>query len=274
MGFEYGYSVVAPESLVLWEAQFGDFGNGAQVIIDQFIAAGYAKWNQQSRLVLLLPHGYEGQGPEHSSARLERFLQLAGENNLRIANCSTPAQYFHLLRCQALLDARRPLVQMTPKSLLRNPRATSHLADLSNGSFQPVLDDAAARERAAEVQRIVLCSGKIFYDLAARREKEPASAVALVRVEELFPFPADALRAVFAQYGEAAEVMWTQEEPENMGAWRFVEPRLHPILPEGVNLGYVGRPERASPAEGFASDHEVEQERITSTAMTVAAARA
>ena len=259
---------------MLWEAQFGDFANGAQVIIDQFIAAGYAKWGQQSRLVFLLPHGYEGQGPEHSSARLERFLQLAGEQNLRIAYCSTPAQYFHILRCQALLDARRPLVLMTPKSLLRNPRATSHLDELTSGSFQPVIDDGAVRERADEVQRIVLCSGKIYYDLAARREKEPASTVALVRVEELYPFPADELRTLFAQYGEASEVVWTQEEPENMGAWRYLEPRLRAILPEGVSLSYVGRPERASPAEGFASDHEAEQERITSTALSLAAARA
>src|SRR5262245_29388963 len=157
MGFEYGYSVVAPESLVLWEAQFGDFVNGAQVIIDQFISAGYAKWAQQSRLVLLLPHGYEGQGPEHSSARLERFLQLSAESNMRVAVCSTPAQYFHILRCQALLDTRRPLVLMTPKSLLRNPRATSTLTDLADGSFQPVIDDETTRERAGEVQRVVLC---------------------------------------------------------------------------------------------------------------------
>jgi 2-oxoglutarate dehydrogenase E1 component len=274
MGFEYGYSVVAPESLVLWEAQFGDFANGAQVIIDQFIASGYAKWGQQSRLVLLLPHGYEGQGPEHSSARLERFLQLSGESNIRVANCSTPAQYFHLLRCQALLPVRRPLVLMTPKSLLRNPRATSHLDELASGSFHPVIDDAAARERAGEVHRIVLCSGKIYYDLSARRGKEPSSAVALVRVEELYPFPGDELRAVFAQYGEATEVVWTQEEPENMGAWRFMEPRLRAMLPEGVGLSYRGRPERASPAEGFASDHEAEQERITTEALTTAAARA
>ena len=274
MGFEYGYSVVAPESLVLWEAQFGDFANGAQVIIDQFMAAGYAKWGQQSRLVLLLPHGYEGQGPEHSSARLERFLQLAGENNMRIANCSTPAQYFHLLRCEALLPVRRPLVLMTPKSLLRNPRATSHLDELASGTFQPVIDDAAPRERAGEVQRIVLCSGKIYYDLSARREKESSSAVALVRVEELYPFPTDELRAVCAQYSEATEIVWTQEEPENMGAWRYAEPRLRAMLPEGVSLGYCGRPERASPAEGFASDHEVEQERITTEALTTAAARA
>jgi 2-oxoglutarate dehydrogenase E1 component len=266
MGFEYGYSVVAPESLVLWEAQFGDFGNGAQVIIDQFIAAGFAKWGQQSRLVLLLPHGYEGQGPEHSSARLERFLQLSAENNMRVAVCSTPAQYFHILRCQALLDTRRPLVLMTPKSLLRNPRATSHLSDLADGSFQPVIDDETTRERAGEVQRVVLCTGKIYYELLARREKEPNGAVAIVRVEELYPFPADELREVLAKYRDA-DIVWTQEEPENMGAWRYLEPRVRALLTEGTTLGYSGRPERASPAEGYASDHEVEQDRIIAEAL-------
>ncbi len=272
MGFEYGYTVVAPESLVLWEAQFGDFGNGAQVIIDQFIAAGCAKWGQQSRLVLLLPHGYEGQGPEHSSARPERFLQLAAENNLRIANCSTPAQYFHILRSQALQEPRRPLVLMTPKSLLRHPRATSHLGDLANGSFHPVLDDEATRERAGEVQRVVLCSGKIYYDLIARREKEPNGAVAIVRVEELYPFPGDDLRSILGQYRDA-ELMWVQEEPENMGAWRYIEPRLRALLPEGASLSYCGRRDRASPAEGYASDHEAEQDRITSTALQATANR-
>ncbi|HSL72554.1 MAG TPA: 2-oxoglutarate dehydrogenase E1 component [Longimicrobiales bacterium] len=273
VGFEYGYSVVAPESLVLWEAQFGDFANGAQVIIDQFIAAGYAKWGQKSRLVMLLPHGYEGQGPEHSSARLERFLQLAAESNLRIANCTTPAQYFHILRCQALLDARRPLIMMTPKSLLRHPRSTSRLDDLARGSFRTVIDDATAQSAGPEIQRIVLCSGKVYFDLLARREKENIGGVALVRIEELYPFPADELRNLFAQYSAATEAVWTQEEPENMGAWRYLEPRLRGVAPEDFVLSYCGRPERASPAEGYASDHELEQERIVTEALSLSAAR-
>ena len=269
MGFEYGYSVVAPETLVLWEAQFGDFMNGAQVIIDQFIAAGRAKWGQTSRLTLLLPHGYEGQGPEHSSARLERFLQMCAEDNLRVGNLTTPAQYFHVLRRQARLRTRVPLVLMTPKSLLRHPKAVSRLNDLASGAFQPVLDDTI---NSADVQRVVLCTGKVYYDLLARREKDNAQ-VAIVRVEELYPFPADQLKTALGRYTEAAEVLWVQEEPENMGAWRYLEPRLRSVVGERT-VGYCGRPERASPAEGYASDHEVEQERIVRTALSVASRKA
>jgi 2-oxoglutarate dehydrogenase E1 component len=266
MGFEYGYSVVAPESLVLWEAQFGDFGNGAQVIIDQFIAAGRAKWNQHSRLVLLLPHGYEGQGPEHSSARLERFLQLGAEDNIRVANCTTPAQYFHILRRQALLETDRPLILMTPKSLLRHPKATSTLADLSDGAFHAVLDDPAA---PPDVQRVVLCSGKLYYDLAARREKDATASVALLRVEELYPFPDGELLGALEKHAEANEIIWAQEEPENMGAWRYVAPRLRARVGDDITIAYCGRPERASPAEGYAGDHEAEQERIVGEALHV-----
>lgn len=268
MGFEYGYTVVAPETLVLWEAQFGDFGNGAQVIIDQFISAGRAKWGQCSRLVLLLPHGYEGQGPEHSSARWERFLQMCAEDNMRVANCTTPAQYFHILRRQALVAARRPLILLTPKSLLRHPKASSKLEDLSNNGFQPVLDDATLGGDA-EVQRVVLCSGKIYYDLLAHREQEATNQVALVRVEELYPFPADELRAVLERHADATQWIWTQEEPANMGAWQYIEPRLRSLAGPEVTVGYSGRPERASPAEGYASDHEAEEERIVTDALNV-----
>jgi 2-oxoglutarate dehydrogenase E1 component len=266
VGFEYGYSVVAPEALVLWEAQFGDFVNGAQVIIDQFISAGRAKWGQTSRLVLLLPHGYEGQGPEHSSGRVERFLQLAAEDNMRVANCTTPAQYFHLLRRQALLDARRPLVVMTPKSLLRHPKATSRLGELANGSFQPVLVEAP---KDADVRRVVLCAGKVYYDLIAKLEQEGSENIAVVRVEELYPFPEQHLRDVIDRFGKAEEYVWLQEEPQNMGAWTYMQPRLRALLGDDVELGYTGRPERASPAEGYASDHEAEQARIVAEAAAV-----
>ena len=264
LGFEYGYSVVAPEALVLWEAQFGDFVNGAQVIIDQFISAGRAKWGQQSRLVLLLPHGYEGQGPEHSSARLERFLQSSAEDNMRVANCTTPAQYFHLLRRQALLEARRPLIVMTPKSLLRHPKATSRLGELANGAFQPVLVDA---RNDADIRRVVLCSGKVYYDLLATLQQHENEKIAVVRVEELYPFPEKQLRTVIDRFGKADEYVWLQEEPQNMGAWTYMQPRLQAMLGDAATLGYTGRPERASPAEGFATDHETEQARIVTEAL-------
>jgi 2-oxoglutarate dehydrogenase E1 component len=269
MGFEYGYSVVAANALVLWEAQFGDFVNGAQVIIDQFITAGRAKWGQESRLVLLLPHGYEGQGPEHSSARLERFLQLAAENNIRVANMTTPAQYFHMLRCQALSTERRPLIVMTPKSLLRHPRATSPVRELSEGTFHRVLDDSAAD--AKSVRRIVLCTGKIYYDLLAAREQAASKDVALVRVELLYPLPAAELTALFARYGKDTEIAWAQEEPRNMGAWGYIKPRLKEL--SGRDAVYIGRPPRSSPAEGYADTHEAEQTRIVTEAMKAPASR-
>jgi 2-oxoglutarate dehydrogenase E1 component len=263
LGFEYGYSVQAPDALVLWEAQFGDFANVAQVIIDQFIVSGWAKWRQRSALVLLLPHGYEGQGPEHSSARLERFLQLAAEDNVRIANCTTAAQYFHLLRRQAILRTvdPRPLIVMTPKSLLRHPRAMSPMRELAEGRFQPVLDDPTARQRPDDVTRLILCSGKVYVDLVTSQFAATASHVAIVRVEELYPFPGDELAAILRQYPNARDVVWLQEEPKNMGAWTYMQPRLQPLL-NGRTLRYIGRPERASPAEGFAEMHEQEQARI------------
>jgi 2-oxoglutarate dehydrogenase E1 component len=266
MGFEYGYSADAPETLVLWEAQFGDFVNGAQVIIDQFISAGLSKWGVTSRLTLLLPHGYEGQGPEHSSARLERFLQLAAEGNIRVANCTTPAQYFHLLRRQARLEVQRPLVVMTPKSLLRLPQATSGMPDFAEGRFEPVMDDPRTAPRAGEVSRVVLCSGKVYYDLLTEAEKVGDAAPALVRVEQLYPFPADELRELLGRYAAAKELVWCQEEPRNMGAWRFVEPRLRELAGDR-SLRYAGRPDRASPAEGYPQAHAAEQSRIVREAV-------
>jgi 2-oxoglutarate dehydrogenase E1 component len=262
MGFEYGYSVAAPEALVLWEAQFGDFVNGAQVILDQFLAAGQSKWGITSRLTLLLPHGFEGQGPEHSSARLERFLQLSAEGNLRVSNCTTPAQFFHLLRKQARDPRRRPLVVLTPKSLLRLPAAASSLADLTGGGFRAVLDDPAA----IESPRVLVCSGKVYYDLMAeaeKRERRPA----IVRLEQLYPFPAEEMQATLANHLKAREIVWVQEEPRNMGAWRFVHERLQAVLPAGATLAYVGRPERASPAEGYPAAHAKEQARLVGEAL-------
>ena len=264
LGFEYGYATAASDSLVLWEAQYGDFINGAQVIVDQFMAAGLSKWGVTNRLTLLLPHGYEGAGPEHSSARMERFLQLAAEGNIRVANCTTPAQYFHLLRRQARRNRVRPLVIFTPKSLLRLPQAASRLPDLTSGAFQPVIDDAdpGIQQRAGSVSRVVLCTGKIFYDLLVEANKLGDRRPALVRIEGLYTFPEDAVGAVLARYRAAKEIVWAQEEPRNMGAWSYISPRLLSLLPAGAELKYVGRPERASPAEGYPAAHAAEQSRI------------
>jgi 2-oxoglutarate dehydrogenase E1 component len=265
MGFEYGYSVAAPEALVLWEAQFGDFVNNAQGMVDQFIVAGLSKWGQTSRLTLLLPHGYEGNGPEHSSARLERFLQLAAQENIRVTNPTTAAQYFHLVRRQALDPAARPLVVMTPKGLLRLKQASSTLADLAEGSFQPVLDDSRADKE--QVRRLVLCSGKIYYDLAGHELGDRAGHVAIARIEQLYPFPVEQKAALVASYPRLAEVVWAQEEPQNMGPWRAIRHRLEEKLPEGVTLRYVGRPWRASPSEGYPTAHLREQDRIVREAL-------
>ena len=261
LGFEYGYASTATESLVLWEAQFGDFANVAQAIIDQFIVAGRSKWGQESRLVLLLPHGYEGQGPEHSSARLERFLESAAQDNIRVANCTTPSQYFHLLRLQALRPARRPLVIMTPKSLLRHPQARSGIADLASG-FEPLLPAAGAGRSPSAVKRLLLCSGKIYYELIASEEWESALAVDMARVELLYPFPCEELVGLVGRYPALAELVWVQEEPENMGAWRSVAPELRDIAGDGIGVRFVGRPASASPAEGYAAAHGAAQARI------------
>jgi 2-oxoglutarate dehydrogenase E1 component len=267
VGFEYGYSVGAERDLVIWEAQFGDFVNVAQVIIDQFVAAGRSKWGQNSRLTLLLPHGYEGQGPEHSSARLERFLQLCAEDNLRVAYPTTPAQYFHLLRRQALAEAERPLVVMAPKSLLRHPGATSPVSELESGRFLSVLDDDEAASRALQITRLVLCSGKLHYDLIGYEERGEAGNTALARLEELYPFPAGALGALIAGYPDLREVIWAQEEPRNMGSLGFIGPRLRAVVPRRIPMHYVARPERASPAEGQARAHAAEQERLIREAL-------
>jgi 2-oxoglutarate dehydrogenase E1 component len=265
LGFEYGYSAAAPEALVLWEAQFGDFVNGGQIIIDQFISAGLSKWRESTRLTLLLPHGYEGNGPEHSSARLERFLQLAAQENLRIANCTTSAQYFHLLRRQALDATARPLVVMTPKGLLRLKQAGSTLDDLASGEFRSVLDDQGVdRER---VERLVLCQGKIYYDIVGHEGRGDLDRVAVARIEQLYPFPVEQAQALFVGYPNLREVVWAQEEPQNMGAWRAIRHRLEETKPEGVPLLYVGRPWRASPSEGYPTAHLREQDRIVRSAL-------
>ncbi|MDX6509747.1 MAG: multifunctional 2-oxoglutarate metabolism enzyme [Gaiellaceae bacterium] len=265
LGFEYGYAVAAPESIVLWEAQFGDFVNGAQTIIDQFIVSGLSKWGQTSRLTLLLPHGYEGNGPEHSSARLERFLQLAAQENIRIANPTTAAQYFHLVRRQALEASGRQLIVMTPKGLLRLKQASSSLADLADGSFQQVIDDADADRE--QVRRLVLCSGKVYYDIVGHEARAAAASVAVARLEQLYPFPVAAAAGLFAAYPHLEQVVWAQEEPQNMGAYRAIRHRLEEALPKGVHLRYAGRPWRASPSEGYPTAHIREQDRIVREAL-------
>jgi 2-oxoglutarate dehydrogenase E1 component len=268
LGFEYGYTVVAQNALVLWEAQFGDFGNGAQTIIDQYVAASEDKWKQRSRLVMLLPHGYEGQGPEHSSARLERYLQLCAENNLQVCYPTTPAQYFHLLRRQVRPGMERPLVVMTPKSLLRLPAASSSIDDLSNGGFQPLIDDAEISNREA-VKRIVLCSGKVYYDLADARRKSEDRSVAIVRLEQLYPFPLQSIREMLASYANANELVWAQEEPQNMGGWTFVQERLENLLSNCQRPRYVGRSASASPATGSYSIHQREQSELVTEALKI-----
>jgi 2-oxoglutarate dehydrogenase E1 component len=306
LGFEYGYTVVAQDALVLWEAQFGDFGNGAQTIIDQYIAASEDKWKQTSRLTMLLPHGYEGQGPEHSSGRLERFLQLCAENNLQVCYPSTPAQYFHLLRRQPRPGFERPLVVMTPKSLLRLPAASSTLDQFTSGGFQPVIDDAeitaaspAGQPRGAladrnQVQRIVLCSGKVYYDLHDARSKARGSSptvkegaargtsptlreglspegdrVAIIRLEQFYPYPATLLKELITSYPNATELVWAQEEPKNMGGWTFMEPRLENLLTRCERPRYVGRAASASPATGSYTIHQLEQVQLIQEALTI-----
>jgi 2-oxoglutarate dehydrogenase complex dehydrogenase (E1) component-like enzyme len=265
LGFEYGYTTSAAETLVLWEAQYGDFVNAAQVIIDQFIVAGLSKWRQPSNLTLLLPHGYEGSGPEHSSARLERFLQLAAQENITVVNPTTAAQYFHLLRRHALARTGRPLVVMTPKALLRLKGAAATLEELADGAFQHLIDDPRGRHGVA--RRLVLCSGKLYYDLAGHELYEGAGHVAVARLEQLYPFPAEQTRRLLAGYGHLDEVVWAQEEPQNMGAWRTIRHRIEEALPEGVTLRYVGRPWRASPSEGYPTAHLREQDRIIREAL-------
>ncbi len=261
VGFEYGYSVEAPEALVAWEAQFGDFVNGAQIIIDNFLVAAENKWGQHAGLVLLLPHGFEGQGPEHSSSRFERFLSLSARGNLRVAIPSTAAQYFHLLRSQALLKPKRPLIVVTPKSMLRAHVSRSALSELEHGAFAPVIDDPTVTDPGA-VRSIVLCSGKVAHEAAQRKselDEAEAAAIAVVKVEQLYPWPVDLLTSIFDRYAQAEQVIWLQEEPENMGGWSFVHARLHACLPERLRLAHVSRTESASPAIGSAALHQLEQ---------------
>ena len=269
IGFEYGVAVAADRDLVLWEAQFGDFVNVAQVMIDQFLSAGWSKWGQRSRLTLLLPHGYEGQGPEHSSARLERFLQLCGEDNMRVVYPSTPAQCFHLLRLQAFSEPERPLIVMSPKSLLRHPQAKSPVRELAEGGFRKVIDDPAVEGGGdpERVRRLILCSGKVYYDLAGAEERAEAQDIAIARVETLYPFPTGGIRSLYERYPNLETAIWTQEEPLNMGALTYILPRLRAVLPREVRLLHVSRPERASPAEGNPRNHAIAQRDIVARAL-------
>ncbi|MCW2987959.1 MAG: 2-oxoglutarate dehydrogenase component [Solirubrobacterales bacterium] len=268
LGFEYGYSAASPNSLVLWEAQFGDFANAAQVIVDSFIVSGESKWGQTSRLTMLLPHGYEGSGPEHSSSRIERFLALGAEGNIRIAYPTTAAQYFHLLRRQALIRKPRPLIVFTPKGLLRLDRAGASLEDLTGGEFLYTLDDPTAEGRREKVERLVLCTGKVYFDIDGSERRDGAENVAIARVEMLYPFAKDQLARIVSSYPNLKEIAWVQEEPRNMGAWKVMSRRLPEVLPEGVELTYIGRQGRASTGEGYSGAHASEQERIVLTALT------
>jgi len=261
MGFEYGFSRDFPEALVMWEAQFGDFANGAQIIIDQFIVAGEDKWDLLTGLVLLLPHGHEGQGPEHSSARIERYLQLCARDNMQVAQPSTAAQYYHLLRRQAMRKWRTPLIVFTPKSMLRHPEALSPLSELELPRFQPVLAD----ESALGAQRVLLCSGKIGHELRMERRKLKMAGPAIVMLEQMYPFPEDDLRAVLARYPNATEFIWVQEEPANMGALSFVVPRLKRVV--GAKLRSIKRAANATPATGSAKAHELEQKTLITLAL-------
>ncbi len=265
MAYEYGFSTTDPNTLCIWEGQFGDFANGAQVVIDQFIAAGEAKWGRISGLTLLLPHGYEGQGPEHSSARLERFLQLCALENMLVVVPSTPAQAFHMLRRQQHLTTRKPLVVMSPKSLLRHKLAVSTLDELANGEFQHLIGDANAD--AKKVKRVVLCSGKVYYDLLEDQTKRGQDDVAIIRVEQLYPFPRALLAAELKKYGKATDVVWTQEEPQNQGAWYQIRHHLQFCLADGQNLHYAGRARSASPAAGHMADHVREQQQLVADAL-------
>ncbi|MFK7894825.1 MAG: 2-oxoglutarate dehydrogenase E1 component [Myxococcota bacterium] len=270
LGFEYGYSLADPSSLVLWEAQFGDFVNGAQVIIDQFITSAHVKWGRMSGLVMLLPHGYEGQGPEHSSARMERFLQTCAEDSMQVVNCTTPAQYFHVLRRQMRRAYRAPLVIFTPKSLLRHPKAAAHVEDFTTGTFKRVIDDPIAAARAEDVRRVLVCCGKVYYDLIEERKKRfegREHEIAIVRVEQLYPWPERELSDVFSRYTRADTRIWVQEEPRNMGAWTFVRDRIQSIVGDKHRVEYAGRAEAASPAAGSPRIHRAQLQAFLDEAL-------
>ncbi|MGB8247938.1 MAG: 2-oxoglutarate dehydrogenase E1 component, partial [Chlorobium sp.] len=260
LGFEYGYSISAPDTLVIWEAQFGDFANGAQVLIDQFITSGEVKWGLASGLTLMLPHGYEGQGPEHSSARPERFLQLCAENNIQVCQPSTPAQIFHLLRRQMTTMVRKPLVILTPKSLLRKKEAVSRLDELSDGVFRNIISDTSADPK--KVTRILACSGKVYYDLLNRRSENTSETVAIIRIEQLYPFPLEAFAAELRRYPLLKDIVWCQDEPKNQGYWRFLQHYIMKTMTPGQQFGYAGRLASASTACGYAAMHALQQQAL------------
>jgi 2-oxoglutarate dehydrogenase E1 component len=266
VGFEFGYSAAKLDALVIWEAQFGDFANGAQVMMDQYISASEAKWGQNSSLVMTLPHGYEGQGPEHSSARLERYLQLCAEDNMQVVNLTTPAQYFHILRKQAKQENKKPLIIMSPKSLLRHPLATSKTDDLAKGQYQPLIPDQEVEDKS-NIDRLVICSGKVYYDLYKQRQDEEIDNVAIVRLEQFYPFPDSDVSNILDEYSHVDDIVWCQEEPKNMGAWTFVSTRIMQQLKAGQNLRYIGRQASASPAAGQKKVHKAEQQKLVSKAL-------
>jgi 2-oxoglutarate dehydrogenase E1 component len=266
VGFEFGYSAANLDALVIWEAQFGDFANGAQIPVDQYISASEAKWGQKSSLVMTLPHGYEGQGPEHSSARLERYLQLCAEDNMQVVNLTTPAQYFHILRKQAKQDEKRPLIIMSPKSLLRHPLATSQTEDLAEGQYHPFLEDQEVEDKS-NIDRLVICSGKVYYDLYKQRQDDEVENVAIARLEQYYPFPDRDVGDILEMYSHIDDIVWCQEEPENMGGWTFVMPRIMDQLKDNQSLRYVGRQASASPAAGQAKIHKAEQDKLINEAL-------
>ena len=267
LAFEYGYASAEPDALTIWEAQFGDFANGAQVVIDQFIASAGAKWGLYCGLVLFLPHGYEGQGPEHSSARPERYLQLCAEHNIQVCMPTTPAQIFHLLMRQMLRPYRRPLVVFTPKSLLRSPLATSPIEALSTGEFETVIDEVDPLDKA-RVKRLILCTGKVYYDLLQARRSRNLEDVAIVRIEQLYPFPWACYRKVIESYPNIEQYVWCQEEPQNQGCWDQIKHRFHASLDPRIPLVYCGRPSAAAPATGYFRVHQEEQEKLVDDALT------
>jgi 2-oxoglutarate dehydrogenase E1 component len=265
LGYEYGYSTIAKNDLTIWEAQFGDFVNGAQIVIDQFISSAEEKWGQVSNLVMLLPHGYDGQGPEHSSARMERFLQLAAEDNMFVCNFTSPANFFHALRRQVKAPYRKPLIVMTPKGYLRT--FVSTINELTDGTFREFIDDASVTNRS-RITRVVLCSGKVANELDKRRNDMKAETTAVIRVEQIAPFHLEGLRAILASYPSVTELVWAQEEPKNMGSWFFVNEHLYAAADGRVRVAYVGRPASASPATGSAKKHEAEQDRLLTEAFS------
>jgi 2-oxoglutarate dehydrogenase E1 component len=266
LAFEWGYASADPRNLVIWEAQFGDFVNGAQVVIDQFIASGEVKWGRANGLTMMLPHGYEGQGPEHSSARLERFMQLSADTNMQVVQPTTASQIFHLLRRQMVRAFRKPLVIMTPKSLLRNKDATSPMSDFTKGEFRTVIPELDVTVDGAKVKRVIACSGKVYYDLVKKRAERKSTDVAIIRVEQLYPFPHKAFQAEMKKYPHVADIVWCQDEPQNQGAWFQIQHNLLENLDDSQKLSYAGRPASASPAVGYYAKHNEQQKALIQSA--------